>query len=65
MLVNETVCAFFSVESCEDREPPALIQELSHSARSFTELTGEKVTGVDCSDFFSCVRTQSGRVFWW
>ena len=56
---------FLLIESSSNGEPPALIQELSHGALSFPELKGEKVVGVDCSEFFSSIMTQSGKVFWW
>lgn len=53
----------FIESNCGD--PPALIQELSHPAKSFSELQGEKIVSVSCSEFFSSLMTQSGKIFWW
>ena len=54
---------FFVESNCGD--PPALIQELSHTAMAFTELQGEKILSISCSEFFSSAMTQSGKIFWW
>lgn len=64
MLFMRLIFFFFYVESnCGD--PPALIQELSHPAMAFSELQGEKIQSLSCSEFFSSLMTQSGKIFWW
>ncbi|XP_022781948.1 uncharacterized protein LOC111322968 [Stylophora pistillata] len=61
------ICTFYDKllreSNCGD--PPALVQELSHSARAFAELQGEEIVSISCSEFFSGLMTQSGKIFWW
>ncbi|XP_048584846.1 uncharacterized protein LOC5508594 isoform X2 [Nematostella vectensis] len=68
-LVTKTgkICTFYDkiIRECNNDQLPALLQQLSHPAFSYSELEGDEVTAVDCSDFFSAVMTKRGKVFWW
>ena len=62
-MFSDNVKCTFPESNCGD--PPALIQELSHPAMAFPELQGEKILSISCSEFFTSVMTESGKVFWW
>ena len=48
-----------------DETLSAVYSKLEHSAQVFPEFQQEKITSLHVCSLYSCVRLESGSIYWW
>ena len=48
-----------------DSSVSSVSSQLEQKAQHFSELSGETITGLQVSELFSAVVTESGKIYWW